>query len=84
MPRIDHREIVQYLVDKKIISDQAHVNGLVLTDTALYVNGAKQPNDIHQALKEKYPDRARYGITFGKDCASGINIHIGLSASCCQ
>lgn len=80
------REIVRFLVAKKIVPDQAHLNSLVLTDTALYINGAKQPSEIHQALKEKYPDWAHSGISFGNDCAAGINIHVGLSgdADCCQ
>jgi hypothetical protein len=78
------QEIVRFLVDKKIVPDQAHLDGLVLTDSALYVNDIKQPTAIHQALKEKYSDWARYGITYGNACASGVNIHISLPGDCCQ
>jgi hypothetical protein len=60
------REIIRFLVDKKIVPDQAHLNGLVLTNGALYVNGVKQPKDIHETLKEKYPEWAHYGVTYGK------------------
>jgi hypothetical protein len=78
------REIIQFVLDKKIVPDQAHLNGMVLTDTAFYVNGVKQPASIHQALKEKYPDWARYGISYGNGCALGVNIHMGGCGDCWQ
>jgi colicin import membrane protein len=74
------RDILHFLVDKKVVSDPGHVNSLVLTDTALYVNGVKQPNEIHQPLKEKYSDWAHNGLSYG-DCnceAYNTFIHIDL------
>ena len=78
------KEIIQFVIDKKIIPDQAHLDGLVLTDSAFYVNGVKQSATIHQALKEKYADWAHYGVSYGNGCASGVNIHIGSRQDCCQ
>lgn len=78
------REMIQFVLDKKIVPDQAHLNGLVLTDSTFYVNGVRQPKDFHQALKAKYPDWAHYGISYGNGCAAGVNIHIGDPDSCCQ
>jgi len=77
-------EIIQFVLDKKIVPDQAHLNGLVLTDSTFYVNGVKQPKDFQQTLKERYPDWAHYGVSYGDGCAAGVNIHIGGHDYCCQ
>ena len=77
-------EIIQFALDKKIVSDQAHLNGLVLTDSAFYVDGVKQPKDFQQTLNERYPDWAHYGVSYGDGCAAGVNIHIGGHDYCCQ
>ena len=82
--RAQMQEIIRFVLDKKIVPDQAHLNGLVLTDTAFYVNGVKQPAAVHQALKDKYPDWAHYGISYGNGCASGVYVHIGDPEGCCQ
>src|SRR6185437_5539683 len=82
--RAQVREIIQFVLDKKIVPDQAHLNGLVLTDTAFYVNGVKQPEAIQQTLKAKYPDWAHNGISYGDGCAAGVNIHTANTENCCQ
>ena len=76
------RDILHFLVDKKVVSDPEHVNSLVLTDTALYVNGVKQPNEILQPLKEKYSGWSHDGVSYGNsncNCeAPNTFIHIDL------
>ena len=74
------RDILQYLVEKKVVADAEHVNSLVLTDTALYVNGVKQPNEILQPLKEKYSGWSHDGVSYGNcNCSSPDTfIHIDL------
>lgn len=83
--RTTMRAILQYLVDQKIAPDLNHVRSLVLTDAALYVNGVKQPDPIHQTLKGKYGDWAHNGLSYGDCQAPDTYIHIDLSDnSCCQ
>jgi hypothetical protein len=76
------RDILHFLVDKKVVSDPEHVNSLDLTDTALYVNGVKQPNEILEPLKEKYRgwshDRVSYGNSNCNCDEPNIFIHIDL------
>lgn len=74
------RDILQFLVDKKVVSDPEHVNSLVLTDTALYVNGVKQPNELLQPLKEKYSGWSHDHMSYGNcNCSSPDTfIHIDL------
>jgi hypothetical protein len=74
------RDIIRFLVDKKVVTDPEHVNSLLLTDTALYVNGVKQPDEILQPLKEKYSGWSHDGVSYG-DCncqAANMFIHIDL------
>jgi flagellar biosynthesis GTPase FlhF len=78
------RQILQYLVDKKVVAHAEDVNGLVLNDSALYVNGNKQPNDIYQALKDKYADWAHYGFSYGNCQAPNTHIHMDLFGGCCR
>jgi len=78
------RDLIQVLVNKKVVSDPEHVSSLVLTDTALYVNGVKQPNELHQSIKGKYSDWAHYGLSYGNSQAPTTFIHIDLPGGCCQ
>lgn len=74
-PRI--QEIIQFVLDKKIVPDQAHLNGLVLTDSTFFVNGVKQPEEVQHTLKAKYPDWARSGISYGDGCGADVYVHVG-------
>jgi hypothetical protein len=72
--RAAFRNLIQFLVDKHIVADRDHLSTLVFTDTALYVNGAKQPQAIHQTLKEQYSHWAQCGLSYGDSQAPGTSV----------
>ena len=78
--------LIQFLLDKHIVADRDHLSSLVLTDTSLYVNGVKQPQDIHRTLKEQYGQGAQRGLSYGDSQAPGTSMFFSRHyySDCCQ
>ncbi|MFB9842447.1 M56 family metallopeptidase [Mucilaginibacter ginsenosidivorans] len=76
------------LVGENVIKDKSDLSSFKLTNTFLMVNGKKQPDDIHEKLKEKYLDQPGYsmdrqitrdphfGIHYTKSGSMGIGIDV--------
>jgi colicin import membrane protein len=69
------RDLLDDLVTEKIAPDVKSINGFVLTDTELVVNGKKQSPQLQQKLKDKYGKWAKCGISYGCCETSGTAIH---------
>jgi colicin import membrane protein len=71
------RNLIRELVDEKIIPDAQSLNSMVLTETQFIVNGTKQPQQVLQKIKVKYPSFVHAGLTYGDcDCQTdGTTIH---------
>ena len=78
--------LIQFLLDQHIVADRDHLSSLVLTDTSLYVNGVKQPQDIHRTLKEQYGQWAQRGLSYGDSQAPGTSMFFSRPyySDCCQ
>ncbi|GGA97894.1 hypothetical protein [Puia dinghuensis] len=70
------RQLIDYLVDQKIVPNAQSLTSLVLTDTTLTVNGTIQSQDIFKAVKDKFGSWARHGLSYGCTPASGSYIHL--------
>jgi hypothetical protein len=66
--------LVRYLVLGNFVADIHSLNSLALTDDALFINGVKQAEKVHLTLKEKFPEWARHGVSYGKSQAPGTSI----------
>ncbi len=59
------RGVIAALVSEKIIASPAELQWFGLSDTELVVNGQKQPEALHQKLKEQYGIKPQYGLYYG-------------------
>ena len=80
------RNLIQFLVDKHIVADRDHLTNLVLTDSVLFVNGAKQQAEIHQTLKEQFARWAQCGLSYGDSQAPGTSMFFSRRyySGCCE
>ncbi|HEY4061009.1 MAG TPA: M56 family metallopeptidase [Puia sp.] len=59
------RDIIHDLLSQHLLNDLADLSWFSLTDTSLYVNGIKEPDDIQQNFKEKYIIHPHFGFFYG-------------------
>jgi hypothetical protein len=57
--------VIADLVDANVISDKSDLIKFNLTNSALMVNGKKQPDDLHEKLKAKYLEQPNYINKYG-------------------
>jgi beta-lactamase regulating signal transducer with metallopeptidase domain len=74
--------VVADLVTANVIGDKKDLVKFNLTNSALMVNGKKQPEDIHEKLKAKYLDQSdyinKYGIADDPNFGLHFNTKNGL------
>ncbi len=57
--------VIADLVNANVISDKSDLIKFNLTNSALTVNGKKQPEGLHEKLKAKYLEQPKYALKFG-------------------
>ncbi len=57
--------VIADLVNANVISDKSDLIKFNLTNSALMVNGKKQPDELHDRLKAKYLEQPKYALKFG-------------------
>ncbi|MES2277190.1 MAG: M56 family metallopeptidase [Bacteroidota bacterium] len=70
------RGVIAALVQEKVVSTATDVDWFGLSVDALIVNGQKQPEALHQKLKEAYGIKPQYGLFFGPSQMTGTGIHL--------
>jgi len=67
--------IIADLVNANVISDKSDLIKFNLTNSALMVNGKKQPEDLHDRLKIKYLEQPNYALKSGMTDAPNFGLH---------
>lgn len=70
------RNFIKDLVREKVVSDSSAVNWFGISDVELIINGTKQPESLHQRLKEKYGIKPQYGLYYGPVQMIGMGVFI--------
>ena len=66
--------MIDDLISGHIIKNKESLSSLALTDTAFFVNGKKQPENIHQQFKKKYDQWTNNGVSYGSMQIKGTSI----------
>jgi len=83
-PRIPLQDIMagitNDLVGANVLSDKNELVKFNLTNSALIVNGIKQPEELHQKLKVKYLDKPDYKIDAGFAARPYFGLHFNAQS----
>lgn len=74
------KQLIDYLVGKKLVPDAAALKSLVLTDSDLYINGKQASPEAHADLKSKYADWAHIGISYGCCQEPDTSMHFSIGS----
>jgi bla regulator protein BlaR1 len=72
--------VIADLVKEKVVADATAVKWFGLSDSELIVNGAKQPDALHQKLKAAFGIRENYGLYYGPVEMTGTGVFIDNDA----
>ncbi len=67
--------VISDLVNANVISDRSDLIKFNLTNSALLVNGKKQPDELHEKLKAKYLEQPNYPLKFGITDDPNFGLH---------
>jgi len=73
--------IISDLVSANVISDKSDLIKFNLTNSALLVNGKKQPNELHEKLKAKYLEQPNYSLKFGITDDPDFGLHFNAQTN---
>jgi len=71
--------VIADLVSANVISDKSDLIKFNLTNTALMVNGKKQPDELHEKLKAKYLEQQKLKFSIAADPNFGLHYDINGS-----
>jgi bla regulator protein BlaR1 len=74
MPVISN--VIADLVSANVISDKSELIKFNLTNTALMVNGKKQPDELHEKLKAKYLEQQKLKFGIANDPNFGLHYDV--------
>jgi len=67
--------VIADLVSANVINDKSDLVKFYLTNSALMVNGKKQPEELHDRLKLKYLEQPNYKLKFGVTEDPNFGLH---------
>jgi beta-lactamase regulating signal transducer with metallopeptidase domain len=70
------RGVIAALVEEKVVSDATGIDWFGLSNDELIVNGTKQPEALHQKLKDQYGVKPNNGLYYGPVKMNGTGVFL--------
>ena len=69
-------DVLNTLVEEKVVVDPSAVDWFGLTENELVVNGIRQDASLHKKLKERNGIKTNYGLFYGPSKLGGVGIYL--------